>query len=436
VNNPRILTYLLISILVAVLLVFATMFAAMSQNGLDPDTQFYVPEPNPDAMEQIAELTASGNEVDASLIKMMIETPQAVWFTRGTPQGVQQDVRNTVQRAADKGVIPVLVAYNIPFRDCAQFSAGGAASKAEYEAWIDGFAAGIGDAQAVVILEPDALGIIPWYDPFGDRDTWATNPNYDGCQPEEADPATAAADRFAMLKYAVVRLKENSRTRVYLDGTHSGWLSAADAADRLIQAGVADADGFFLNVAGYQLNSQLEKYGTWISKCIAFASHPSSWGKGQTELCANQYFPADPDDLNTWELTDQWYTENVESQTLWYVERQTLWSADSVLKHFVIDTSRNGQGPWTPTTSDPDADAWCNPPNRGLGLRPTANTGNDLIDAYLWIKIPGESDGECSRGPGPRGTTSSKWDTVDPTAGQWNPSMVLELVKNANPPLP
>jgi endoglucanase len=431
-NNPRKLTYLLIGSLVAVLIVFATMFAVMSQSGLDPDTQFYVPQPNHDAIEQIAELTSSGNEADASLIKMMIETPQAVWFTRGTPKSVQQDVRNTVQHATDMGLIPVLVAYNIPFRDCAQFSAGGATTKAEYEDWIDGFAAGIGNAQAVVILEPDALGIIPWYDPFGDRDTWVTNPNYDGCQPEEADPATAAVERFEMLNYAVVRLKENPRTRVYLDGTHSGWLSAGDAADRLIQAGIADADGFFLNVAGYQVNSHLEKYGTWISKCIAFASHPSSWGKGHAEWCANQYSPANLDDFSTWDLTDQWYADNVESQTMWYVESQTFWSAESVLKHFVIDTSRNGQGPWSPTTGED----WCNPPDRGLGLRPTANTGNDLIDAYLWIKIPGESDGECSRGPGPRGTTSSKWDSVDPTAGQWNPSMVLELVTNANPPLP
>ncbi len=62
----------------------------------------------------------------------------------------------------------MLVAYNIPFRDCAQFSAGGATSVAEYEAWIDGFAAGIGDQPAVVILEPDGLGIIPWYKQFRD----------------------------------------------------------------------------------------------------------------------------------------------------------------------------------------------------------------------------------------------------------------------------
>jgi hypothetical protein len=93
----------------------------------------------------------------------------------------------------------------------------------------DGFAAGIGNNKAVVILEPDGLGIIPWYNPFANRDTWVTNPNYEWCQPAEADPATAAADRFAMLNYAVDKLKENPGTSVYLDGTHSGWLGAGDA---------------------------------------------------------------------------------------------------------------------------------------------------------------------------------------------------------------
>jgi endoglucanase len=406
--------------------------SAKSQANLDPGTKFYVPKVNKGATQQIADLTSSGNKADASLIKQMVQTPQAVWFTKGTPKTVMQDVRNTVERAADKGTVPVLVAYNIPFRDCAQYSAGGATNAKEYEAWIDGFAAGIGDKKAVVILEPDGLGIIPWYNPFGDRDTWATNPNYEWCQPAEANPATAAADRFAMMNYAVDKLKANPNTSVYLDATHSGWLGAGDAADRLIQAGVLRADGFFLNVSNYELTSHLEKYGTWVAKCIWFADpHSGSWGGGHAEWCASQYSPANPNDFSTWTQTDQWYANNVENQN-W-----VPYPGDAGLKHFVIDTSRNGQGPWIPPTDHPagDPQVWCNPPERGLGLRPTANTGNDLIDAYLWIKLPGESDGQCSRWA-PAGSPDPVRNMMDPAAGVWFPEMALELVHNANPPLP
>jgi endoglucanase len=101
----------------------------------------------------------------------------------------------------------------------------------------------------------------------------------------------------------------------------------------------------------------------------------------------------------------------------------------------VIDTSRNGQGPWTPPAGHPagDPQAWCNPPGRGLGLRPTADTGVRLLDAYLRVKIPGQSDGQCYR------WTSGPLDPVrgieDPAAGEWFPQMALELAQNASPPL-
>jgi len=64
-------------------------------------------------------------------------------------------------------------------------------------------------------------------------------------------------------------------------------------------------------------------------------------------------------------------------------------------KHYVIDTSRNGNGPYDSSGQD----AWCNPPERALGQQPTTNTGNPLVDAYLWVKVPGESDGTCRGGP-------------------------------------
>jgi endoglucanase len=423
------LIYLLVigSLLAAVVASAPALASAKSQAVLDPNTRFYVPKVNKGATAQIADLTSSGSKADANLIKQMIQTPQAVWFTKGTPKTVMQDVRNTVLRAADKGTVPVLVAYNIPFRDCAQFSAGGATSVKEYKAWIDGFAAGIGNGRAVVILEPDGLGIIPWYKQFRGLPSQAGD--YEWCRPPEADPATAPDDRFAMMNYAVDKLKANPGTSVYLDATHSSWLGSGDAAHRLAQAGVAKADGFFLNVSNYRLTEHLVKYGPWVSKCLAFSTNPSSWGLNHFDWCASHYYPANPNDFSTWGLTDQWYTDNVESQTWWYSE--------SLLKHYVVDTSRNGQGPWTPAANYPDPQDWCNPPDRGLGYLPTANTGVTLLDAYLWIKIPGESDGECTRGLGPAGSTvDPEWNRVDPAAGAWFPEMALDLVHNANPPLP
>ncbi|MDQ3769553.1 MAG: glycoside hydrolase family 6 protein, partial [Actinomycetota bacterium] len=65
-------------------------------------------------------------------------------------------------------------------------------------------------------------------------------------------------------------------------------------------------------------------------------------------------------------------------------------------KHFVIDTSRNGLGP-------APGGEWCNPAGRALGEQPGATTA-PLVDAHLWIKRPGESDGTCNGGP---------------SAGQW-----------------
>lgn len=80
-------------------------------------------------------------------------------------------------------------------------------------------------------------------------------------------------------------------------------------------------------------------------------------------------------------------------------------------KHFVIDTSRNGRGP-LPVT---EVESWCNPHGRALGQAPTANTAHERVDAYLWIKRPGESDGTC-RGGGHSGT--------------WYDARAIEMVTN------
>jgi len=386
-NKTRKLKHLLaISTLLAMLLVSAPILAAaMPQSSLDANTKFYIPKPNHGALEQIATLTSSGNKADANLIKEMINTPQAIWFTKGTPKMVMQDVRNTVQRAADKGEVAVLVAYNIPGRDCANLSAGGATTEAEYKAWIDGFAAGIGNGNVIVIVEPDGLGLLP-----------------SNCG---VSVTSSDAQRYRGLNYAVDTLEAMPNVSVYLDGTHSAWLNVHDASTRLMQAGVQRAHGFFLNVSNYQYSPNLVYYGTWISKCIARLSvNPGA-------ECPDQYWNGGPHPAQIADLLGEWTgvalnpygtwsnTTTLADVALNVSGENTRYADTTGLTHFVIDTSRNGVGPWQfPTGTYPDAQDWCNPPGRGLGPRPTANTGNSLVDAYLWIKIPGESDGQCTRG--------------------------------------
>lgn len=58
--------------------------------------------------------------------------------------------------------------------------------------------------------------------------------------------------------------------------------------------------------------------------------------------------------------------------------------------HYVTDTGRNGAG---------SNGEWCNPEGRALGREPEAGDGDGALDAYLWIKPPGESDGTCGGGP-------------------------------------
>ncbi|KDO27091.1 hypothetical protein SPRG_07801 [Saprolegnia parasitica CBS 223.65] len=73
--------------------------------------------------------------------------------------------------------------------------------------------------------------------------------------------------------------------------------------------------------------------------------------------------------------------------------------------HCIIDTSRNFNG--SPQNE------WCNARSGGIGAPPTAQTGNPLVDYYLWIKVPGESDGQCY------GQSSDA--LIGPGAGQFFP---------------
>lgn len=404
---------------------------------ISPGTHFYVPPPASGSAQQIAALRKAHDPKDAALIAEMESIPSAVWFDGGTPAQVKKQVRTTMRAAADAHTVPVLVVYNIPGRDCAQYSAGGALDESAYDAWIKAFAQGIHSEKAIVILEPDALGNMP-------SDCGGPSTNY---------PFTDA-ERIAEIQYAVTALEADPRVSVYLDGTHSAWQSVGTITQRLLEANVQQAQGFYLNVSNYQPTPNLIDYGTWISDCIAIVTDPSNSLYGNPSACGSQYYPATEADFSTWDLTTQWYAANMDGAV--------------ATTHFVIDTSRNGDGPnsmaqYANAPYDQPATVistlaggnWCNPPDSGLGIRPTAPTGVPLLDAYLWVKTPGQSDGQCDAAGGVRAWDYTAytqpgwptdaadqqlfdplWGVDDPAAGAWFPQQALQLAQDADPSLP
>lgn len=153
------------------------------------------------------------------------------------------------------------------------------------------------------------------------------------------------ATRYALLQDAVTVLTTQTQASVYLDAGHSNWISATDMAGRLQKAGISQAAGFALNVSNFETTANNTSYGNTISSKVGG-------------------------------------------------------------KHFVIDTSRNGNGP---------GDTWCNPWGRAIGETPSVSTSGN-VDAYLWVKVPGESDGDCGKGY--------------PSAGQYWSAYAQQLLAN------
>lgn len=154
--------------------------------------------------------------------------------------------------------------------------------------------------------------------------------------------------RLNLMREGINVLTEESNSYVYVDIGHSNWLEPKDAAELITRVSNDRVRGFSVNVSNYRSTKESIE---WALK-----------------IC---------------EYNEDW--------------------------HFVIDTSRNGNGP--------HGNDWCNPPGRLVGETPTCNTGEEKCDAFLWIKIPGESDGTGNGGP---------------RAGKFWPEMATELVKDSN----
>lgn len=285
------------------------------------ESKLYVPVSS-SALKQAADWKVSRPD-DARIMEKLAAQSVATWLVGGSADDVKSKVAKVMEEAKNQNAIPTFVLYNIPNRDASGgYSSGGMSNKEAYTEWVRAVSSGIGSADAMVIVEPDAL---------------AGN---------DALSDTAKTERYEMISSAVSILDGNSKTKIYIDAGHANWIGADEMSKRLSKANISKADGFSLNVSNFVATNDSVAYGKSLS-------------------------------------------EKVNN------------------KHFVVDTSRNGSG---------SNGEWCNPSGRSLGKTPTRSTSESLVDAYLWVKVPGESDGNCNGGPG---------------AGQWWPEYVLDLAKMA-----
>jgi len=231
--------------------------------------------------------------------------PAGKWF--GDWSGdITKAVGDYVTAAATLKQTPILVAYNIPNRDCGQYSSGGLQSIDGYKNWISAFSRAVGNRKAVLILEPDAIAL---------TDCLSTD---------------GKAARLEMIRYAISQFKENApNALLYLDAGNSGWISAPEMANRLVQANIIDARGFSLNVSNYITTDSNTAYGDMV----------------------NAYL------------------------------QQRL----GITKPFVVDTSRNGNGAY--------GKEWCDVAGRKLGATSTESLTGMQPEMTLWIKNPGNADG-------------------------------------------
>jgi endoglucanase len=214
-------------------------------------------------------------------------------------------------------------------------------------------------------------------------------------------------------------------------------------------------------VSNYQLTSDLIQYGTWVSDAIAASTGAPSWAYDANGNFHFDWLPSQRDPATNYSTVN--YSPAYAATVTAGI--QAFMGSAVASTHFVIDTGRNGQGPMktapyarTPynqsatVISGLNAGNWCNAYGAGVGLRPSANTHVALLDAYLWLKVPGESDGNCDSAGGARawdfaaynpwglvGDAQNEfdplWGMIDPVAGYWFAAQALQLAQNANPPL-
>ena len=346
---------------------------------------FYV---NPDYAAKI-EATAATHPAQAERLRKAEAFPTAVWLDSMAHVRLPSrhlDEALAEQKRTGRPVVSVFVVYDIPGRDCAAEASSGeldlATGMGLYASdFIDVIAAQFHDHSSqriVAILEPDSLANL------------ATNLNMARCK--AADRTYRQAIAYAIRKLAMPNVS------LYLDAAHAGWLGWDGNRAKIahIFREVLDDAGGVDTIRGFSTN--VSNFDT-LSDGDGKRLEPSA--------------PC-PDELT-------------------YVEKLSASLADVGIsgKGFIVDTGRNGRGGIRSKRG-----VWCNLKGAGLGERPRSAPAPG-VDAYFWVKPPGDSDGASEPSASGYDAACAGEDSASgaPPAGHWFAGYFIELAANATPPL-
>lgn len=382
--------------------------------------------------------------------------PTGVWLDRiaaingaGGKMGLRAHLDEALRQKGSGELVVQLVIYNLPGRDCAALASNGELKadeigryKTEY---IDPIKAILADSKysslrIVTTVEIDSLPNL------------VTNTGSRPTATPQCDVMKANGNYIKGVGYALNKLGDVPNVYNYVDAGHHGWIGWDDnfapsatlfkEAATAEGATVGDVHGFITNTANY---SALKENNFSINDNVAGKSVRESkwvdWNRYVDELSFAQAFRN--------QLVSVGFNSGI---------------------GMLIDTSRNGwggtarpAGPGPQTSVDTYVDGgrydrrlnpgnWCNQSGAGLGERPQANPAAG-IDAYVWMKPPGESDGASKVIPNPDGKGFDRM--CDPTyegnarnnynmsgalpdaplSGDWFSAQFRQLMQNAYPPL-
>ncbi|GGW83519.1 glycoside hydrolase family 6 protein [Streptomyces caelestis] len=382
--------------------------------------------------------------------------PTGVWLDRiaaingvNGGMGLRDHLDEALRQKGSGELVIQLVIYNLPGRDCAALASNGELKpdeigryKTEY---IDPIKAILADSKysslrIVTTVEIDSLPNL------------VTNTGSRPTATPQCDVMKANGNYVKGVGYALNKLGDVPNVYNYVDAGHHGWIGWDDnfgASATLFKeaataegATVNDVHGFITNTANY---SALKENNFSINDNVAGKSVRESkwvdWNRYTDELSFAQAFRN--------QLVSVGFPSGI---------------------GMLIDTSRNGwggtarpTGPGARTSVDTYVDGgrydrrihlgnWCNQSGAGLGERPQASPAAG-IDAYVWMKPPGESDGASKEIPNPDGKGFDRM--CDPTyegnarngynmsgalpdapiSGHWFSAQFRQLMQNAYPPL-